>query len=257
MRAVRRSLFVLASLGAMAACGSDAVQTPGNLDAGGGRAFDGSATTGQGDSGKGSGGDAGTEAATDGGPDIGPFPLGTTWGNEAVHFRVMASPALAVELDLYAVAMGAGEVLAVPMTRASSTDPWAADVTHAQLAAAGIGGAVYYGYRAWGPNWTKDPSWTKGSQRRLRRRRRRPGQPLRPQQAAHRPLRARDLPRPAAARVPRLRRRYSTRGTTRGDRHGPLASKSIVFPPDTAEPRRAPDARRSRTTSSTRSRSVA
>jgi isoamylase len=28
---------------------------------------------------------------------------------------------------------------------------------------AGITGAVYYGYRAWGPNWPYNASWTKGS----------------------------------------------------------------------------------------------
>ena len=26
-----------------------------------------------------------------------------------------------------------------------------------------IDGAVYYGYRAWGPNWPYNASWTKGS----------------------------------------------------------------------------------------------
>ena len=26
-----------------------------------------------------------------------------------------------------------------------------------------IPGTIYYGYRAWGPNWTFDPAWTKGS----------------------------------------------------------------------------------------------
>ena len=33
------------------------------------------------------------------------------------------------------------------------------------LAAAGVTGTVYYGYRAWGPNWPYDPAWTPGSAR--------------------------------------------------------------------------------------------
>ena len=27
----------------------------------------------------------------------------------------------------------------------------------------GIATTIYYGYRAWGPNWAFDPAWTKGS----------------------------------------------------------------------------------------------
>ena len=33
----------------------------------------------------------------------------------------------------------------------------------ADLAAKGIKGPVFYGYRAWGPNWPYDPAWQKGS----------------------------------------------------------------------------------------------
>ncbi|GGN35170.1 hypothetical protein FHR83_006120 [Actinoplanes campanulatus] len=33
----------------------------------------------------------------------------------------------------------------------------------ADLAARGITGTVYYGYRAWGPDWTYAAGWTKGS----------------------------------------------------------------------------------------------
>jgi isoamylase len=32
------------------------------------------------------------------------------------------------------------------------------------LAANGVSDTIYYGYRAWGPNWIFDPSWTEGSQ---------------------------------------------------------------------------------------------
>jgi glycogen operon protein len=150
----------LALLAFVAACGSDAIS--GTRDGGlpgmtGPAGLDGGTL----------GNDAGNDApptAADSGTDQGPFPLGATWGNDAVHFRVRADPATAVEVDVYAQAMGADEVAHFAMTRSGPTDPWAADVPHAALAAAGItGNAVYYGYRAWGPNWTKDPTWTKGS----------------------------------------------------------------------------------------------
>ncbi len=87
--------------------------------------------------------------APDGG-DEGPFPLGATWGTDAVHFRVRADAALAVELDLFAVARGADEVARYPMTRASAGQPWAADVPQSALATLGFTSAVFYGYRAWG-----------------------------------------------------------------------------------------------------------
>jgi glycogen operon protein len=235
MRAVIGSLLVLAALGATVACGSDAVQgTPGNSDAGSGGMIDSGTPTGVTDSGKDGSGDAGPDAATDGGTDAGPFPLGATWGSDAVHFRVMANPALAVELDLYAVAMGAAEVLAVPMTRASSTDPWAADVTHAQLAAAGIPGAVYYGYRAWGPNWTKDPSWTKGSSAGFVSDVDGQGNRFDPNKLLIDPY-AREISHDPLQPGSLSSAPYST-GNNRAIDDGAQASKSVVFPPDTSSP---------------------
>jgi isoamylase len=51
----------------------------------------------------------------------------------------------------------------------------------------GITGTVYYGYRAWGPNWPYNSTWTSRAAHRLRQRRRRQRQPLQPEQAAARP----------------------------------------------------------------------
>jgi hypothetical protein len=72
----------------------------------------------------------------------------------------------------------------------------AVTIPTATLSGQGLGGTLYYGYRAWGPNWPYNASWTKGSSDRLRQRRRRQRQPLQPEQAAVRPLRARAEPRP-------------------------------------------------------------
>src|ERR1700722_1898393 len=150
MGAVRPALLVVAALGAVGACGSDATGgAPANLDAGTQGTTDSGTSLGPQDSGADGSRDSASEAGADAGADAGPFPLGATWGADAVHFRLMAAPATAVELDLYAVSLGAGEVLSVSMTRATPTDPWAADVTHTQLVAAGIAGAVYYRHRPW------------------------------------------------------------------------------------------------------------
>jgi glycogen operon protein len=151
----RRAAVLLCALAAACGGGSSGGASPGS-DGGGA----------QGDAAIDAGGEAGAggDDAADAGPgDTGPFPLGATWGTAAVHFRVRADAAEALELDVYAQPRGADEVVHVPMTRAAAGQPWAADVTHAALAAAGVTGPVFYGYRAWGPNWHQDPAWTKGS----------------------------------------------------------------------------------------------
>jgi isoamylase len=101
----------------------------------------------------------------DAGPtDPGPFPLGATLGATALHLRVRADAATRVAVYLYAAATGVDEALSLPMTRAAAGEPWSADVSYDALAAAGLPAAPYlYGYRAWGPNWPYDPTWTKGS----------------------------------------------------------------------------------------------
>ena len=80
----------------------------------------------------------------------------------SINFKVYSSRATRIELWLYATASGAPEKLRVTLTKGSG-NIWAANVTTSALSAAGISGTVYYGYRAWGPNWTYDSSWTKGS----------------------------------------------------------------------------------------------
>lgn len=59
--------------------------------------------------------------------------------------------------------MNAPEVLRCTMIPSDSTHVFTASIPVATLRAAGIDGAVYYGYRAWGPNWPFADSWTKGS----------------------------------------------------------------------------------------------
>jgi glycogen operon protein len=234
MRLFRRSVPVLAFVvGGAAACGSDAVkEAPGGLDAGG-DITDASRPDGAVDSGVTAQGDAATDAALDGGStDPGPFPLGATWGTQAVHFRVMADPATALELELYTTTMGAGQVLKVAMTRAGGAGtPWAADVPHAQLATVGITSVVYYGYRAWGPNWTHDPSWTEGSSAGYVADVDGAGNRFDPNKLLIDPY-AREISHDPLQPGSLSSTPYST-GTARTTDDGPLAPKSIVVAPDT------------------------
>ena len=78
-----------------------------------------------------------------------------------MHFRVASTRATRVELWIYDAPRAAPARLRVAMARRPDGD-WGAEVTAAELAAAGVA-TIHYGYRAWGPSWTFDPAWTPGS----------------------------------------------------------------------------------------------
>ncbi|MGA8112502.1 MAG: isoamylase, partial [Actinocatenispora sp.] len=83
-------------------------------------------------------------------------------GGTAISFGVYSSRATRVDVYLYAAPTGAQEAASYPLTK-DAANVWSATVPVPALRAAGITGPVYYGYRAWGPNWPYDPQWTKGS----------------------------------------------------------------------------------------------
>ena len=90
--------------------------------------------------------------------------LGSQLTSQAVTFRVYSSRATRIEVDLFATPFGADEVARVALSNDNPTSVWSVsvplDTVRRQF---GISGTIYYGYRAWGPNWTFDPAWTKGS----------------------------------------------------------------------------------------------
>ena len=90
--------------------------------------------------------------------------LGATYNanHSKITFKVYSSRATRIELWLYASASGTSEVARIPLTRGSD-NVWSTSVSRARLSSAGIKRPVYYGYRAWGPNWTYDAGWSKGS----------------------------------------------------------------------------------------------
>jgi isoamylase len=79
-----------------------------------------------------------------------------------LRVRVFSAAATRVEVDLYDTALGADEVARFPLTH-ERAGTWTVKIGAAALARAGLTSTVYYGYRAWGPNWTYDPNWTRGS----------------------------------------------------------------------------------------------
>jgi isoamylase len=97
----------------------------------------------------------------------GTFPnvLGARYdtNGSAIQFRVRSPRATHIELDVFLQPSQAAEVLAVPLVEEAASDVWSAIVDAPTLAGVGLANqTVYYGYRAWGPNWPYDVSWTKG-----------------------------------------------------------------------------------------------
>lgn len=83
--------------------------------------------------------------------------------NANINFRVYSSRATRIELYIYKTATGAQEVVNYVMTKDAS-NVWSKLVSTSTLSTSyGLTGTVYYGYRAWGPNWTYNTGWTKGS----------------------------------------------------------------------------------------------
>jgi isoamylase len=81
-----------------------------------------------------------------------------------ITFRVYSARATRIEVWLYKTPYGAQEVVKYVMTKDSTTNIWSKTASVSTLQNTyGITGPVYYGYRAWGPNWQYNASWTKGS----------------------------------------------------------------------------------------------
>lgn len=78
-----------------------------------------------------------------------------------LEIRVRAPHATRVEVALFAKAFGEKERLRKPLEKVD--DILAVRIASSELARAGVTGTVYYGLRAFGPNWTFDPAFEPGS----------------------------------------------------------------------------------------------
>jgi isoamylase len=82
----------------------------------------------------------------------------------ASSFRVYSSCATRIELYLYSRPTDADEVAHIPLDRDAATSVWSTTVPLSRIRGEfRIAGAIYYGSRAWGPNWPFDTTWIKGS----------------------------------------------------------------------------------------------
>ena len=97
---------------------------------------------------------------------INPHTLGAKYDatQANITFRVYSSRATRIEVWVYKTPAGAQEVVKYVMTKDAATNVWSKTASVATLKNTyGITGPIYYGYRAWGPNWTYSSAWTKGS----------------------------------------------------------------------------------------------
>ncbi|MEN3277634.1 MAG: isoamylase [Massilia sp.] len=94
---------------------------------------------------------------------INPNQLGAAYDATGanVTFKVYSGKATRIELYLYSTATGTAEKARYVMT--NSNGIWSVTIPTTPLSSQGLSGALYYGYRAWGPNWPYNTGWTKGS----------------------------------------------------------------------------------------------
>ena len=81
-----------------------------------------------------------------------------------INFKVYSSRATRIEVWIYKTPAGAQEVVKYVMTKDAVTKVWSKTASVTTLKNSyGVTGTVYYGYRAWGPNWPYSAAWVKGS----------------------------------------------------------------------------------------------
>src|SRR5579871_3170423 len=83
-------------------------------------------------------------------------------GGSSVAFTLWSPQATRVELWIYAEPVSAEPILKTPLTR-QADETLACTVSISELRARNLRKTIYYGYRAWGPNWTFDDAWIPGS----------------------------------------------------------------------------------------------
>ncbi|MFZ3288536.1 MAG: isoamylase [Telluria sp.] len=83
-------------------------------------------------------------------------------GKTNVLFKVYSSRASRIELLVFSTPTGTAEKARFVMT-AGAGGVWNTTIPVTTLASKGLTGTLYYGYRAWGPNWPYSASWTAGS----------------------------------------------------------------------------------------------
>lgn len=100
--------------------------------------------------------------------DIDSMKLGARYNASAseITFRVYSSRATRIEVYLYAKAMGEEEIARYTLSHNAATNVWSRTQSISSIKnKLDANATLYYGYRAWGPNWPYVNGWIKGSQK--------------------------------------------------------------------------------------------
>ena len=96
--------------------------------------------------------------------EINRLQLGAHLDSNSATFRVYSAHASRIELDLF---ISLSTQLKCHESHSSAIlqrSVWSVSIPLSEVRKElKIKGAIYYGYRAWGPNWNFDPAWQKGS----------------------------------------------------------------------------------------------
>jgi len=159
--------------------------------------------------------------------------LGARYDADRSHiaFRVYSAHATRIEVWIYKNAAGAQERVRYVMTRDAASNVWSKTVSVATLKRTyGIDGPVYYGYRAWGPNWPFTSGWSKGSSRGFIADVDTAGNRFNPNKLLLDPY-ARELSHDPQTPTQTDGTRYATGAQFRSLDTGAIAPKGIVLPP--------------------------
>jgi isoamylase len=93
-----------------------------------------------------------------------PFDLGARLNaaGSQVTFRIRSVRASRIEVWVYDAPFGEAERARYTLTDGAG-DLWSVTVPVSELRDQGVEDTIYYGYRAWGPNWVFDAGWEPGS----------------------------------------------------------------------------------------------
>ncbi len=169
---------------------------------------------------------------------VGP-PLGARrYANGDLEVRVRAPNATRLELCLYAEAMNGPERLRLPMERGKDTFRLRVDAE--TLRKAGIDGAIYYGLRAFGPNWPYDPAFQPGTEVGFVADVDKDGNRMNPNKLLLDPY-ALEVSHDPINLVNGNGSTYRTGPNARALDSGPVAPKGVVVPPPVARPQAVPE----------------
>lgn len=92
-------------------------------------------------------------------------PLGARFDSsgEKLTFRVYSGAATRIEVWIYDAAFGQPSKVFYELEVEPKSKIWSKTVTVSELRERGVAGTVFYGYRAWGPNWPYETLWRPGT----------------------------------------------------------------------------------------------